>query len=32
MAWRDCGLLDENDKVLPAYHVWKERFDRPLRK
>jgi uncharacterized protein (TIGR03067 family) len=30
MAWRDCGLLDENGKPRPAYDVWKEYFALPL--
>ena len=32
MAWRDCGLLDESGKARPAYRVWKNYFDLPLRK
>ena len=32
MAWRDCGLLDENGKPRPAYKVWKEYFSLPLSK
>ncbi len=31
MAWRDCGLLDEDGKARPAYTVWKRYFDSPLR-
>lgn len=30
MAWRDCGLVDENGKARPAYQVWKQCFDLPL--
>lgn len=29
MAWRDCGLLDENGKPRPAYEVWKRYFTAP---
>ena len=32
IAWRDCGLLDEQGKARPAYGVWKEFFDLPLPK
>jgi hypothetical protein len=32
MAWRDCGLLDENGIPRPAYKIWKEYFDIPLQK
>lgn len=32
MAWRDCGLLDEDGIPRPAYKIWKEYFDLPLRK
>jgi hypothetical protein len=32
MAWRDCGLLDEQGKARPAYGVWKDFFDLPLPK
>ena len=32
MAWRDCGLLDEDAKPRPAYKIWKEYFDIPLEK
>jgi hypothetical protein len=31
MAWRDCGLLDENGKARSAYEAWGEYFNRPLR-
>jgi uncharacterized protein (TIGR03067 family) len=31
VAWRDCGLLDERGKARPAYRVWKEYFELPLR-
>jgi hypothetical protein len=31
MAWRDCGLIDENGEKRPAYAVWRQYFDRPLR-
>ena len=27
MAWRDCGLLDQDGKARPAYTVWKRYFD-----
>ena len=30
MAWRDCGLLDQDGKARPAYTVWKRYFDLPL--
>lgn len=30
MAWRDCGLVDEQGKARPAYAVWREYFERPL--
>ena len=29
MAWRDCGLLDENGGPRPAYVVWKDYFRLP---
>ncbi len=29
MAWRDCGLLDEQGNARPAYAVWREYFERP---
>jgi hypothetical protein len=29
MAWRDCGLLDQDGKPRPAYGVWKSYFDLP---
>jgi hypothetical protein len=29
MAWRDCGLLDEQGNPRPAYAVWREYFERP---
>lgn len=32
MAWRDCGLLDEQGEARPAYGVWKDFFDLPLQK
>jgi len=32
MAWRDCGLLDENGNARPAYKVWKDYFSLPLSK
>jgi len=32
MAWRDCGLLDEQGNARPAYAVWREYFERPLRR
>jgi hypothetical protein len=30
MAWRDCGLVDEEGNARPAYAVWREYFERPL--
>lgn len=30
MAWRDCGLLDENGVERPAYGLWRAHLDRPL--
>jgi hypothetical protein len=30
IAWRDCGLVDEQGKPRPAYTVWREYFERPL--
>jgi hypothetical protein len=30
MAWRDCGLLDENGRKRPAYSVWREYFELSL--
>ena len=30
MAWRDCGLLDQDGKPRPAYTVWKRFLDMPL--
>ena len=32
MAWRDCGLLDEEGTQRPAYTIWKDYFDRELEK
>jgi hypothetical protein len=32
MAWRDCGLLDEQGRARPAYAVWREHFERPLQR
>ena len=32
MAWRDCGLLDEQGKARPVYSVWKDFFDLPLQR
>lgn len=32
MAWRDCGLLDENGKARPAREVWADYFKQPLSK
>lgn len=29
MAWRDCGLLDENGKPRPAFRIWKAYFGLP---
>jgi hypothetical protein len=31
MAWRDCGLLDEQGHPRPAYAEWMKYFNRPLR-
>jgi uncharacterized protein (TIGR03067 family) len=30
LAWRDCGLVDEEGKPRPAYRVWKDYFSLPL--
>jgi hypothetical protein len=30
MAWRDCGLVDEQGNARPAYAVWRQYFERPL--
>ncbi len=30
MAWRDCGLLDEDAVPRPAYNIWKRYSDMPL--
>jgi len=30
IAWRDCGLVDEQGNRRPAYAVWREYFERPL--
>lgn len=30
IAWRDCGLLDEQGNARPAYAVWREYFEKPL--
>jgi hypothetical protein len=30
MAWRDCGLIDENGVERPAFAIWKDAFARPL--
>jgi hypothetical protein len=30
IAWRDCGLLDENGDPRPAYGVWTDYFELPL--
>jgi hypothetical protein len=30
IAWRDCGLVDEQGNARPAYAVWRECFERPL--
>jgi hypothetical protein len=32
MAWRDCGLLDEQGNARPAYAIWREYFERPSRR
>jgi hypothetical protein len=29
IAWRDCGLVDENGKARPAFQVWKDYFELP---
>ncbi len=29
IAWRDCGLLDENGSARPAYTIWKDYFALP---
>ena len=29
MAWRDCGLLDQDGKPRPAYDVWRAYFELP---
>ncbi|MBN1124213.1 MAG: hypothetical protein JXA82_04335 [Sedimentisphaerales bacterium] len=31
MAWRDCGLLDQDGKARPAYEVWRRYFEIPLK-
>ncbi len=30
MAWRDCGLLDEDGRARPAYRLWRSYFLMPL--
>ena len=30
MAWRDCGLVDEQGNARPAYAVWREYFEKPV--
>jgi hypothetical protein len=30
MAWRDCGLIDQDGRARPAYIVWRDYFKRPL--
>ena len=30
MAWRDCGLVDENGEERPAYRAWRRFLDRPF--
>ncbi|NWG14119.1 MAG: hypothetical protein HXY20_11355 [Acidobacteria bacterium] len=30
IAWRDCGLLDENGQKRPAYEVWRRFLAMPL--
>lgn len=32
IAWKDCGLLDENGKPRPSYLIWRENLSRPLRR
>jgi uncharacterized protein (TIGR03067 family) len=29
IAWRDCGLVDEDGQPRPAYHVWNDYFKLP---
>jgi hypothetical protein len=29
MAWRDCGLIDEQGRARPAFLVWRDYFARP---
>ncbi len=31
IAWRDCGLLDQDGKQRPAYRLWRGYFELPLR-
>jgi len=31
IAWRDCGLIDQDGKPRPAYEVWKSYFALPLK-
>lgn len=30
MAWRDCGLIDENGGKRPAFATWRAGFERPF--
>ena len=30
MAWRDCGLLDQDGNAHPAYAIWKRYVETPL--
>jgi hypothetical protein len=30
VAWRDCGLVDEEGNKRPAYNVWRKYFDMPV--
>jgi len=30
LAWRDCGLLDEQGRPRPAFRVWEHHRGRPL--
>ncbi len=32
MAWRDCGLVDEQGNPRPAYAIWRRYFERPSRR
>ncbi len=30
IAWRDCGLIDEQGRPRPAFEVWRSYFNRPF--